>query len=156
MSRHSPFHLSASEIDAIEPFRRQHQFNDNAVRLTRTLGERVGMQRIGIHLITVEPGFETTQHHYHDSDEEFIYVLEGEGEARIGDAVFTVTAGDFMGFPTPSPAHSMRNTSSANLVYLVGGENNPEEVVHYPDIKRTMIRAHGKRRYVDWEHLKDV
>lgn len=146
MSRHL---LRRAEIDAMEEKRVQHQFNDNAVRHTRTLGTATGMERIGIHEIRLEPGRDSTTHHFHDCDEEFVYILSGTGKARIGDEEFEIGPGDFMGFGAPSPAHSMRNTGETDLVYLVGGERWPVDVVHYPDIDRTMIKSHGRRAWTD-------
>lgn len=148
--------LAASEIDALPERRHTHQFNDNAVRRTRTLGVPAGLARLGVHLVRLAPGRESTQFHYHDSDEEFVYILSGTGTAWIGDATFTVGAGDFMGFPAPSPGHGMKNESAADLVYLMGGEANPADVVHYPWIRRTMIKSHGRRAWVDWQHLNDL
>ncbi|HEX7037964.1 MAG TPA: cupin domain-containing protein [Pseudomonadales bacterium] len=148
--------LRAADIAAMPERRHRHQFNDNAVRLTRTLGEPTGMQRIGLHLIRLEPGRDSTQHHYHDADEEFIYVLAGRGIARIGEQRFEIGPGDFMGFPAPSPAHSLTNPFDEDLVYLVGGERNPVDAVHYPLIRRTMTKAHGRRRWVDWDDLHDL
>mgnify|MGYP001326909683 CR=1 FL=1 len=52
----------------------QHQFNDNAIRHTRTLTEGMGLLNLGIHLVRIEPGKDSTTHHYHEADEEFIYV----------------------------------------------------------------------------------
>jgi uncharacterized cupin superfamily protein len=145
--------LRAAAIAAIEPVRRQHQFNDNAVRLTRTLGERVGLQRIGVHIVRLEPGRESTQFHFHDADEEFLYVLQGRGIAEIGDESFEVGPGDFMGFATPSQPHTLTNPFNEDLVYLMAGERNPNDVVHYPRIRRTMIKGPGPRRWVDWDDL---
>jgi uncharacterized cupin superfamily protein len=133
-----------------------HQFNANAVRMTRTLSEHAGLARIGIHLVRLTPGRESTQAHWHDADEEFIYILEGRGIAEIGDESCEVGPGDFMGFPTPSPAHTLRNPFDEDLVYLVGGERNRHDVVHYPRIRRSMIKGDGRRRWVDWDHLHDV
>ena len=148
--------LRAAAIEALEPVRRQHQFNDNAVRLTRTLGERVGMQRIGVHIVRLEPGRESTQFHFHDADEEFLYVLQGRGIAEIGDESFEVGPGDFMGFATPSQPHTLTNPFSEDLVYLMAGERNPNDVVHYPRIRRTMIKGPGPRRWVDWDDLHQL
>ncbi|MGD8832447.1 MAG: cupin domain-containing protein [Pseudomonadales bacterium] len=150
--------LSRERIEAMSERAHRHQFNDNAVRMTRTLGTEVGLRTVGVHLIRLEPGRDSTQFHYHDSDEEFVYVLAGRGTAFIGDARFTVTAGDFMGFPSPSPGHGLTNDADAteDLVYLVGGESNPADVVHYPWIRRTMIKSHGHRAWVDWDHLHDL
>ncbi|TNF84966.1 MAG: cupin domain-containing protein [Gammaproteobacteria bacterium] len=134
----------------------RHQFNENAVRMTRTLGMPAGLTQMGLHLIRLEPGFDSTQFHYHDADEEFVLVLSGQGQAFIGDETFDVGPGDFMGFPAPSPGHGLHNNSETDLVYLVGGESNPSDVVHYPWIRRTMIKSHGRRSWVDWSDLHDL
>ena len=148
--------LSGASIDARSEHPHQHQFNVNAVRMTRTLGIPAGLKRIGVHLVRLQPGRDSTQFHYHDADEEFIYILAGSGLAFIGDAEFSVATGDFMGFPAPSPGHGLHNDSDADLLYLVGGESNQSDVVHYPWIKRTMIKSHGRRSWVDWADLNDL
>lgn len=148
--------MTAAEIATLPERRHRHQFNDNAVRHTRTLGEGVGLERIGLHVIRLEPGRESTQHHYHDADEEFVYVLAGRGIAHIGDESFEVGPGDFMGFPAPSPAHSLANPFDEDLVYLMGGERNPVDAVHYPRIRRSMLKTRGRKRWVDWDQLFDV
>lgn len=61
-----------------------------------------------------------------------------------------------MGFPAPSDAHSLHNPHAEDLVYLMGGEGWPVDVVHYPEIKRSMTRSHGKRAYSDWEDITEV
>tara|TARA_Y100001933_G_scaffold213948_1_gene219840 strand:+ start:296 stop:781 length:486 start_codon:yes stop_codon:yes gene_type:complete len=145
--------LRAADIEALPERRHQHQFNDNAVRLTRTLGDAAGLERIGIHLVRLAPGRDSTQHHYHDADEEFLYVISGRGVARIGDEAFEVGPGDFMGFPAPSPAHSLSNPFDEDLVYLMGGERNVVDAVHYPLIRRTMLKGPEGRRWVGWDDL---
>lgn len=153
MSKHL---LRSQDIAALPVQRVQHQFNDNALRLTRSLSTLVGMQRLGLHLVTLEPGRDSTTHHYHDADEEFILILTGTGIAKIGADVFDIGPGDFMGFPAPSPAHSLHNNSDTDLVYLMGGECAAVDVVHYPDIARSMVKSHGNRRYSDWTDIHDV
>ena len=149
-------HLPASQIAVMPERAHQHQFNERAVRMTRTLGEPAGLEQVGVHLIRLEPGFDSTQFHYHDADEEFVLILAGTGRAFIGDETFDVGPGDFMGFPAPSPGHGLHNNSESDLVYLVGGESNPSDVVHYPWIERTMIKSHGRRSWVAWSDLHDL
>ena len=148
--------LRRADIEAKTETRTQHQFNDNAVRHSRALSADTGMSRIGVHLVRIEAGHDSTTHHYHDADEEFIYVLSGRGRARIGDEEFDIAAGDFMGFPAPSPAHSMHNPYSEDLVYLMGGERWATDIVHYPDIKRSMIKSNGRRTWTAWENLEEL
>jgi len=150
------FLLGAADIEALEEVRHRHQFNDNGIRLTRNLGDNAGLTRMGVHLVRLAPGRESTQHHYHDADEEFIYILSGRGVAHIGEDRYDVGPGDFMGFPAPSPAHSLENPYAQDLVYLMGGERNAVDVVHYPRIERSMIKTHGRRRWVDWPDMHEL
>ena len=64
-------HLTAAEIADWPERRHQHQFNENAIRMTRTLGVAAGLGRIGVHLVRLEPGRASTQHHWHDADERY-------------------------------------------------------------------------------------
>lgn len=150
MSRHL---LSAEQIAKLDEQLTQHQFNERAIRHTKTLSGPAGMQRIGLHLVRIECGHDSTTHHYHDADEEFIYILSGRGIARIGEQSFDVGPGDFMGFPAPSPAHSLHNPYDEDLLYLMGGERQSPDIVHYPDIKRSLIKSDGRREWVDWQHV---
>jgi len=153
MSKHL---LSASAIRQLPEIRNQHQFNEQAVRHSRNLTAQTGMQRIGLHLVRVEPGHDSTTHHYHTADEEFIYVIAGRGQARIGNETFDIGVGDFMGFGAPSPAHSIHNPHHEDLVYLMGGERWATDVVQYPELRRCMIKAEGQRLWTDWDSLHEL
>ncbi len=148
--------LRAADIARMPEVRHRHQFNDNAIRMTRTLSEVAGLARLGVHLVRLEKGRDSTQHHTHDCTEEFIYILSGRGIAQIGDDTFEIGAGDFMGFTAPSAAHSMHNPHEEDLVYLVGGEHKTSDVVRYPRIRRTMIKQNGERQWVDWDDLHSL
>ena len=53
-------------------------------------------------------------------------------------------AGDFMGFPTPSVAHHLINPYDEDLVYLMGGEAVPLDVLDYPTLgKRFLLHYAG-------------
>jgi uncharacterized cupin superfamily protein len=80
-------------------------------------------------------------YHSHQHEEEWIYVLSGRAIAEIGDAELEVGAGDFMGFPTPSVGHHLRNASGEDLVYLMGGERREMEVADFPKHGRRMYRS---------------
>jgi len=148
--------IDAATIEALEETKHVHQFNDNAIRHTRSLGDIVGMTQLGVHLVRLESGFESTQYHSHQCDEEFLYIISGHGIAEIGDAEHEVGAGDFMGFTKNSPAHSLRNPYTEDLVYLMSGERNRIDICDYPRIQRRMYRVDGKKQYVDLENLHDV
>jgi uncharacterized cupin superfamily protein len=148
--------VSAREIAQAPELVTQHQFNANAIRHSKNLGDTAGMQRIGVHLVRIETGHDSTTHHYHDADEEFIYILSGRGIARIGADSIEVGAGDFMGFPAPSPAHCLHNPFEEDLVYLMGGERWAVDVVHYPDLGRSMIKANGQRMWTETDNFQSL
>jgi uncharacterized cupin superfamily protein len=62
--------------------RRVHLLNPRAIRNQRSLGDAVGLQDLGIHLVRVEPGDESTEYHTHHCDEEFVYILSGAVSPR--------------------------------------------------------------------------
>ena len=152
----SPHLVRADDIAQMPTKVVQHQFNDNAIRHTKSLTPQTGMERIGVHMVRLEPGRDSTTHHYHDGDEEFIYVLQGTGTAQIGNDTFDIGPGDFMGFPAPSPGHSMHNSGDEDLVYLMGGESNAWDTVHYPEQRRSMIKNHGRRAWFAWEDMTEL
>jgi uncharacterized cupin superfamily protein len=146
--------IKSDQIKALPEKRHVHQFNDSALRMTRTLGTAAGLERIGIHLVRLPPGYDSTQFHSHSADEEFIYILEGRATAEIGDLECEVGPGDFIGLPVPSPAHNLHNSFTEDCCYLVGGERNPLDVVDYPRIRRSMLKH--PRRWVDWDHVNEI
>ncbi|MEP7363522.1 MAG: cupin domain-containing protein [Acidobacteriota bacterium] len=56
--------------------------------------------------------------HTHEGQDKMYVILEGSGEAMVGDATAPVTAGDLVLAPS-GVIHSLRNTSDGNLVVLV-------------------------------------
>lgn len=148
--------LTQSKIDTIPETRHVHQFNEKAIRHTVSLSDIVGLTSFGLHLVRVAPHDETTQHHYHEESDEFIYVLSGELSLRYGDENYSLSAGDFVGFPAHGAAHSMRNDSEKDAVYLMGGSRPPIDICNYPDINRKMYTIHGEKEFVDLENLGQV
>lgn len=152
----TPCLLDAATLAALPERRHVHQFNANAVRHTRSPGDLLGLERIGLHLVRLEPGRDSTTFHFHEQDEEFLLVLEGRGIAEIGDAVAEVGPGDLMAFPAGSPGHLLRNPFEHDLVYLMGGERNALDVVRYPRDGRSLFKFHGHRKGVRDDDLEDV
>ena len=60
--------------------------------------------------------------------------------AEIDGQDHEVGPGDFMGFPTPSVAHHLRNPFDEALVYLMGGESREFEVADYPKLGKRAVR----------------
>lgn len=152
----TPHLLAATDIAELAEIPRQHQFNDNAIRHTRSISDALGLTQIGLHLVRIEPGRESTQFHFHQQDEEFIYILSGRGIAEIGSDEHEVGTGDFMAFTANSLPHSLRNPFDADLTYLMGGNRSDIDICDYPRINRRMYRVDGKKTYVDLDDLKGI
>jgi uncharacterized cupin superfamily protein len=139
MTDQYPLLLRAEQIAAnLHSF--SHPWNPNSELAGTQLGMAVGLQRTGVNFIRVPPGKESFIYHSHYREEEWIYILSGHGVAEIDEAEFEVNPGDFMGFPTPSVAHHLRNTGDKDLVYLTGGENLEIEIAEFPRLGKRMIR----------------
>jgi uncharacterized cupin superfamily protein len=151
-------HFPAARIAGLPEKPVVHQFNANAIRHTRPVGDMAGLTDMGLHIVRVEPGRDTTEHHFHGQDEEFLYVISGHAEATIGEESFTVRAGDMMIFPKNSPAHSMHVPAEAgeDLVYLMGGTRSPIDVCTYPKLARRMYRVDGVKEYAALADFKKV
>lgn len=119
----------------------RHPLNPNSEVHLRSLGDAVGLERLGIHVIRIPPGKESFVHHMHYTEEEFIYILSGRGIAEIGDEEHEVGPGDFLGFPTPSVSHHLRNPFAEDLVYISGGERRGSEVADFPRHGKRLVRV---------------
>lgn len=114
------------------------------------LSRLAGLERAGVSLARLAPGKESFAYHSHLREEEWIYILSGEGTADIDGEEHAVRAGDFMGFPTPSVAHNLRNTGTEELVYLMGGECLDIEVADFPQHGLRMLRqGHGETMTIE-------
>jgi len=102
-----------------------------------------------LNLIRIPAGKESFAYHSHQHEEEWIYVLSGKALALIDDVEYEIGAGDFIGFPTPSVAHHLRNPGPDELVYLVGGENRDNEIADFPKLGKRIVRRGKEVDVVD-------
>ncbi|WP_035990554.1 cupin domain-containing protein [Leptolyngbya sp. KIOST-1] len=148
MARPHPL-LTAAAISAMAESTFTHPLNPRAIRHGRSLGDAIAFEYIGVHLVRVEPGHDSTQYHRHQAEEEFIYILSGRGLAEIGDETFEVGPGDFMGFVAGGLAHSLSNPFGEDLVYLVGGMRLEFDICDYPKVNTRLYRRGEQREYVE-------
>jgi uncharacterized cupin superfamily protein len=100
------------------------------------IGGRLGAQKLGYNVTVLAPGKRAFPFHNHNVNEEMFFVLEGEGEVRIGESRHAIRAGDVIACPPggPESAHQIVNTSAtAELKYLAVSTRLAPEVLEYPD-----------------------
>jgi uncharacterized cupin superfamily protein len=128
-----------------EAFR--HPLNPASEIRGTTLSRLAGLVKCGVNVIRIPPGKESFVHHVHLVDEEWMYVLSGKGELRIGEERFAVGPGDFAGFPPRTHAHHLRNDGAEELVYLSGGEAVDFGIADMPDLGVRMIHVGKEAKY---------
>ena len=104
-------------------------------RFRKRLGDAGGLTQFGVNLCRLEPGSGSSQRHWHELEDELVFVLEGEvvlvedgGETvlRPGDAA-TFKAGVENG-------HHLLNRSGRDALVLEIGCRREREVAHYSDL----------------------
>lgn len=105
-----------------------------AGRSKRPLGDALGLRNFGVNLVHLAPGAHSSERHWHERQDEFVYVLEGEVTLVTDAGAQVIGPGKCVGFPAGAPdAHHLINRSNAPAVYLEVGDRMPGERVHYPD-----------------------
>ncbi|MEZ5831111.1 MAG: cupin domain-containing protein [Dongiaceae bacterium] len=127
------------ELKSDDGFLFRHPLNPNSQAQFFRLSRPTGLQRAHVNLLRVPPGKEAFMLHRHSVQEEWSYIVAGEGTAQIGDEKIKVTAGDFIAFPLNGKAHTIVNTGAGDLVYLTGGEDSPYDVGHFPSINKMIV-----------------
>ena len=130
-------------IEEFEGILKVHFLNDKAVRINKSLGDLTGLTALGFHLIEIEPGHLSTEFHRHYFEEECVYILQGQAEARIGGQLYQVSEGDFIGYRAGGEAHTLRNNGSEILRCLVVGNRLDHDVADYPDLNKRLFRNPG-------------
>lgn len=128
-------HAQVTNISEVEPrvVSKGTRFGFTGKRLAAVSGAVA----LGCGYFEVEPGKSAFPHHYHCVNEEGVYILEGQAQARIGGDIVDVVQGDYIAYPAgPDSAHSLVNTGKGVLKYLCFSTISSTEVVGYPDSKK--------------------
>ncbi|MEM7773389.1 MAG: cupin domain-containing protein [Cyanobacteria bacterium P01_E01_bin.6] len=112
-----------------------------AGRIRKKLGDAVGLNNFGVNLTTLEPGSASAMRHWHEKQDEFVYMVEGELTLVTDAGETLLTTGMCAGFPAGNgDGHHLVNRTNQPAVYLEIGDRTPNDKVVYPDID---LRAHG-------------
>ncbi|HEY7664173.1 MAG TPA: cupin domain-containing protein [Xanthobacteraceae bacterium] len=119
-----------------------------AGRSKQRIGDTVGLTQFGVNITRIKAGSASALRHWHEQEDEFIYMLEGELVLRENDGETLLKPGDAAGFKAGSGiAHCLVNRSERDAVYLEVGTRAASERVHYPDVDFMMERDGSSRRY---------
>ena len=106
---------------------------------TVRLSDAGGLSQYGAYVQTLLPGARSSNKHWHENEDEFLYVLSGEVTVTEGADVHVLLAGDAACWPAGVPdAHHVSNRSDAPCSYLIVGTRVNQDVCHYPETGRTL------------------
>jgi len=117
-------------------------------RERKRLGKAVGLDQFGVNLTTLKPGAASALRHWHEREDELVYVLQGEVALIEDGGEQILRPGDAAGFKANSGnGHHLVNRSSGDAVYLEIGTRAKHERVHYPDVDLAVVRDDNGFRY---------
>jgi uncharacterized cupin superfamily protein len=119
-------------------------------REKRALGDAFGLTHFGVNLTVLPPGKESSMRHWHEREDELVYVLEGELVLRTDHGEETLLPGMVAGFKAgEANGHVFLNRGDAPATYLEIGNRAPDaDRVHYVDVDLAIERdAHGREYY---------
>ncbi len=104
-------------------------------RSRKRLGNAVGLDQFGVNLTRLAPGAQSSQRHWHEAEDELVYILEGEVVLCEDEGETVLKAGDAAGWKAGVPnGHCLVNRSTRDVVYLEIGSRAERERAEYPDI----------------------
>src|ERR1700685_3992705 len=93
-----------------------------AGRSRKRLGNAAGLDQFGVNLTTLRPGAASALRHWHEREDELVYVLQGGVVLIEGDGETVLKPGDAAGFKADSRnGHQLVNKSDRDVVYLEVG-----------------------------------
>jgi len=115
-----------------------------AKRRYRRLAAAAGLSDFGVSHVVLEPGGFSSQRHWHEGEDEFVVMIEGEAVLVEDEGETLLRAGDCAAFPKGVPdGHHLVNRSAAPCVFVAVGRA-AETDCHYPDIDMHLDAASGR------------
>ena len=103
-------------------------------RWQRRLSAAAGLQDFGANHVTLDPGGISSQRHWHEGEDEFVVMLEGEAVLEEEGGETAIRAGDCAAFPKGvANGHRLVNRGNSPCVFIAVGKWATTDC-HYPDI----------------------
>ena len=104
-------------------------------RAARRLGIAAGLTQFGVNLVTLPPGAWSSQRHWHEREDELVYVISGELVLIEDNGETVLKPGDCAGWKAGvRNGHHLVNRSSRDASFLAVGTRDERDWGEYPDI----------------------
>jgi uncharacterized cupin superfamily protein len=113
------------------------------------IGNVAELTQLGVNLTRLKPGAASALRHWHEQEDEFVYVLEGELVLIEDGGETMLKPGDCAGFKAGvSNGHHLVNKSPRDALYLEIGTRAAVERGHYPDVDLVFERDQKVVRFL--------
>jgi len=120
-----------------------------AGRERKRLGNAVGLDQFGVNLTRLKPGAASSQRHWHEAEDEFVYIVEGEVVLCENDGETALRPGDAAGWKAGvANGHCLINRSARDAVYLEIGARAKHDRVDYPSIDMRVVKDDSGMHYL--------
>jgi uncharacterized cupin superfamily protein len=117
-------------------------------RSRKRLARAAGLTHFGVNICTLKPGAASSQRHWHEGEDELVYVLEGEVVLCEDSGETVLKPGDAAAWKAGVPnGHCLINRSDRDTVFIEDGTRAPSERAHYSDIDMMVVRDEKGARY---------
>ena len=119
-------------------------------RVRQALGDAAGLTQFGVNLTRLPPGAATAQRHWHEAEDELVFVVSGELVLVEEGSEVLLRAGEAAAFKAGhADGHHLVNRSAEDAVVLEIGTRAGEERAHYPDVDLVYEKRGGKIRFTN-------
>lgn len=113
----------------------------------RLLSDAGGLTQFGAFLETLPPGSSSSHKHWHEQEDEFVFVISGTVTLNEGEDLTEMRAGDAATFKAGvAVGHRLENRSDEPATYLVVGTRSPDDVVQYADKDLLLTKVGFEKR----------
>ena len=117
-----------------EPDTSTYPGDDEKLSISSSFAPAMGLFRFGVSYEILPPGRRTSYPHAEQSEEEFVFVIEGTPDLWQDGHLHRLGPGDAVGWPSATGvAHTLINNSTADVRLVVVGEpSRRRSGIHYP------------------------
>ena len=117
-------------------------------RARKRLARAAGLTQFGVNICTLKPGAASSQRHWHENEDELVYVLAGEVVMCEDGGETVLKPGDAVAWKAGVPnGHCLINRSDRDAVFVEVGTRAAAERAHYSDIDMMVVRDDKGARY---------
>ena len=150
MKSKPPSTIEASDAPKRIGSRYPAPYNEQCLARSKAiLGDVFGLTQFGVNLVTLEPGAWSSHRHWHEKEDEFVFVVEGTITLSDDAGDHVLTPGMCAGFKAGvANGHHLKNMSDKPASYLEVGTRSKVDTSTYSDVDMLAVKDDGAWRFI--------